>query len=420
VPDSPQIIYLKEQSFRPAALPAEDIAYLNALSFRFYPAAGEEAGREVAEWFVNPYEFVGHFQVPSGRIIAIEPKIDGANVFRMLAYVFTEGHYRYLRQEHVHYAPDTLLFEPLVSLFNELVRNRVRRGLVQDYVRREENLATFRGALSIRPHIQNNLARDNRIYCRFFEQTVDIQDNRLIKAALHHLLQFGGWTTRTTQELISNFHHFDSVTLEPSARHMWNQRQYHRLNDDYRPIHALARMFLAYSSISEKVGVHEFKGFLLNMNTLFEEFVQQAFERVARQAYVWAAIQKPEPLSRHPAAPDIQPDVTIRQGGAVMSIVDAKYKKDVGGPQNPDIYQVIAYGTVLKCPRTYLLYPHTELATEHDVPVLNSPIVVRTRRVDISTADCVINAETVARNITMGCQQCRASVGNGESVRPLR
>jgi hypothetical protein len=31
-------------------------------------------------------------------------------------------------------------------------------------------------------------------------------------------------------------------------------RGYHRLNDDYRPIHELCRMFLRYSSISEGVG----------------------------------------------------------------------------------------------------------------------------------------------------------------------
>ena len=74
-------------------------------------------------------------------------------------------------------------------------------------------------------------------------------------------------------------------------------------------------------------------------------------------------------------------------------------------PRNPDIYQVVTYGTVLKCPRTYLMYPHTELDTEHDFRILNSPITVHTRRINISTPDCVRAAETIARDIVTECER---------------
>jgi 5-methylcytosine-specific restriction endonuclease McrBC regulatory subunit McrC len=164
-------------------------------------------------------------------------------------------------------------------------------------------------------------------------------------------------------------------------------------------------MFLASTSISEKVGAHEFNGFLLDMNRLFEEFVQQAFISVVRYTTASAGIQKPEPLSMNPVAPIIKPDVTIREGAAVVSIVDAKYKRDAAGPQNPDIYQVVTYGTVLKCSRTYLMYPHTELDTEHDFRILNSPIIVHIRRINISIPDCVRAAETIAREIVTESQR---------------
>ncbi len=85
---------------------------------------------------------------------------------------------------------------------------------MQDYLRRrDENLGSFREALNTNGHIQQNLGLDNRVHCRFFEQTVDVPDNRLVKSTLHRLLQFGGWTARTTQSLISNFHQFDAVTV---------------------------------------------------------------------------------------------------------------------------------------------------------------------------------------------------------------
>jgi 5-methylcytosine-specific restriction endonuclease McrBC regulatory subunit McrC len=107
----------------------------------------------------------------------------------------------------------------------------------------------------------------------------------------------------------------------------------------------------------------------------------------------------------NPVASMVKPDLTIRDRGAVFSIVDAKYKRDAAGPRCPDIYQVATYSTVLKCHRTYLMHPHTELDTEHDIRNLNSPITVHTRRINISTPDYVRAAETIARNVVTECQR---------------
>jgi 5-methylcytosine-specific restriction enzyme subunit McrC len=393
-------VYLKEQIFRPVLLPRQDSSYLTDIGFQveFTDAKGDTGESEFC--LVNPRELVGHFRLPSGRIAVIEPKIAAANVFRMLAYIYTAAHERFLRPETVEYARETFLFEPLVIFFNSLVANRVRRGLVQDYIRLAENLGSFRGALHVSNHILHNLGRDNAIYCRYFEQTVDIDDNRIIKSTLHRLLQMGCWTRRTTLDLISNAHQFDAVSLALYPHRILENRHYHRLNEDYQPIHALCKMFLDCSSISEKIGDLDFNGFLLDMNVLFEQFVQQVFEAALRHKALTIAIQKPELLSSIASyGIEIRPDVVIRDGLTVAAIVDAKYKKDAAGPKNPDTYQVITYGTVLECPRTYLLYPQTEVDSEHDIPVKNSGIVVRTRRVDISASDCVQKAEAVARAI---------------------
>ncbi len=63
---------------------------------------------------------------------------------------------------------------------------------------------------------------------------------------------------------------------------------------------------------------------------------------------------------------------------------------------------MIAYGTVLRCPHVYLLYPKTEVDSERDIAVLNSPIVVKTRRVDISSPQAVKEAEALARAVVFG------------------
>jgi 5-methylcytosine-specific restriction enzyme subunit McrC len=398
-----QQITLKEQATQLAFLELGDMRCLERLRFQVTLAemsAIDDVEASIA-CFVNPTSCVGHFELPSGRIIIVEPKIEAASVFRMLGYVFTDKHRSMFRSEDVQYDSERLLFEPLVERFNELVNARTKRGLVQDYIRREDNLSVFRGALNPRDHVQH-LGRENRVHCRFFEQTVDIPDNRFVKATLWHLLQFGGWTPRTTQSLIRNLHQFDSVTLEPLRPQSLPNRHYHRLNDDYRPIHELCRLFAGCSSVSEHYGNVRFNGFLLDMNRLYEQFVQAAFINVSRRSKCRVAIQEPSALSVGLGSPKIKPDVTVWSAGGVAAVADAKYKKDFTAPQS-DIYQVITYGTVLNCPEVYLLYPQTEIDAEHDFPVLNSPIVVKTRQVDIAGPNAVTSAEALARNILAPC-----------------
>jgi 5-methylcytosine-specific restriction enzyme subunit McrC len=299
----------------------------------------------------------------------------------------------------VQYDSERLLFEPLVEQFNALVNARTKRGLVQDYIRREDNLSVFRGALNTKDHVRHNLGRENRVHCRFFEQTVDIPDNRFVKATLWHLLQFGGWTTGTTQALIRNLHHFDAVTLEPLRPQSLPNRHYHRLNDDYRPIHELCRLFAECSSVSEHFGRVRFNGFLLDMNKLYEQFVQRAFENVSRRSKQRVAVQEWHTLSLISRAPMLRPDVIVWSGDSVTAIADAKYKRDFAMPQNSDMYQVITYGTVLDCSDVYLLYPQTEIDSEREFPVFNSPIVVKTRQVDIASPNAVASAEALAKSI---------------------
>lgn len=398
---SDQLITLKEQETKRVFLELGDVRYLQRLRFQVIIAemsVADDAGASVA-YCVNPTSWVGHFALPSGRIIIVEPKIDAANVFRMLGYVFTDKHRSVLQSEDVQYDSERLLFEPLVERFNALVNARTKRGLVQDYIRREDNLSVFRGALNTRAHVQQNLGRENRVHCRFFEQTVDNPDNRFVKATLWHLLQFGGWTPRTMQSLVRNLHHFDPVTLEPLRPQTLPSRHYHRLNDDYRPIHELCRLFAECSSVSEHFGRVRFNGFLLDMNRLYEQFVQRAFENVSPRSKQRIAVQEWHTLSRVSQGPMLKPDVIVWSGDRATAVADAKYKRDFAMPQNSDMYQVITYGTVLDCREVYLLYPQTEIDFEREFPVVNSLIVVKTRRVDIASPNAVANVEALARSI---------------------
>ncbi len=352
------------------------------------------------DYVVNPNQYIGHFLLPSGTRVVIQPKVETSNIFRILAYIYAREHPDPFREAEVTYHPDQLLFEPLVELFNRLVAKRVRRGLYQNYQEHEENLLVFRGRLSAPQHIRNNLARPDHAFCRFTQNTHDVDDNQIIKWTLRFLLTVYPWSAPTVQALRANFHQFETVTLKHVSRTAFVNRHYHRLNEDYRLLHDFCRLFLEKASISEQGGRIRFRGFLLDMNQLFEQFVSTAFQVVGQASRLLVVSQSSAYLSLYPV--HIRPDITVRLGQRVVSIVDAKYKRRFDTYDNPDVYQMLAYATALNCPRTFLIFPASECEGEGPVEIVNSPVTIEIRRLDIKDPNCVAAAELVAKGILGG------------------
>jgi 5-methylcytosine-specific restriction endonuclease McrBC regulatory subunit McrC len=159
-------------------------------------------------------------------------------------------------------------------------------------------------------------------------------------------------------------------------------------------------LFLDSSTISERAGDVALKGFLLDMNKLYEDFVTQAFLTAAQGSDLVVKPQDADTLSVYPSlSVRIKPDITVRSGEGVVAVVDAKYKRTEGIFENHDFYQMIAYGTALACSEAYLVYPSTEWTDDRPVVVKNSPIAISIRRFDLSDARCVDLAEAVARDV---------------------
>lgn len=75
----------------------------------------------------------------------------------------------------------------LIVHFIACLQKVVSRGLKKDYVIREENLQSkVRGRIMIQKNLQKNVfpQRQDRVFCKFQEYTVDIPENRLLKKAL--------------------------------------------------------------------------------------------------------------------------------------------------------------------------------------------------------------------------------------------
>lgn len=206
------------------------------------------------------------------------------------------------------------------------------------------------------------------------------------------------WSDRTVRTLQANLHQFEPVSLRRTDHTAFDRRHYHRLNEDYELMHDLCRLFLDRASISEKRGRVRFRGFLLDMNELFEKFVTQAFVSVSRVTGFNVQAQKSRYMSEFESdfSVAIRPDVTVHYRGDVVSIIDAKYKRTLGTFENHDFYQMLAYGTSLNCPRTYLFYPTTEYDVEGRIQIRNAPVTISVRRINIGDKRCVDLAEEAA------------------------
>jgi 5-methylcytosine-specific restriction enzyme subunit McrC len=314
---------------------------------------GARSGYRV--YSVNPGCQVGHFRLESDlrRTVRIAPKVGISNVFSLLgaAYsYYSDPRDSPFRSESVDYGVDkTQILEPLVRHFNKAVKGLLQDGLLASYLEREQTVKVLRGRLAFSKHLAQNLVRQDRLYCRFFQAEVDIPENQVILWTLTLLNRTGEWSQDVRQTLQSHVLHFGGVSVRQFLPRQFPIFHYDRLSSRYREVHSWCRLFINLLSISDRPGKRAFNGYLLNMNLLFERFVVSLFER-ANEAVPLVSVQ---PQKRHHLTVDgrigVQPDLTLIGPNESSVVVDAKYKRTAGSEaaKHPDLYQVISYSVAL-------------------------------------------------------------------------
>ena len=140
-----------------------------------------------------------------------------------------------------------------------------------------------------------------------------------------------------------------------------------RLNAHYREVVALSRLILRHWAFEAERGGIRAAGFLMNMNTVFQEFVTQALRyelKVSEQT-----LRSDDRISRRVTLDDdgeirLKPDLTWWDGPTCTFVGDAKYKRaDDGHVPNADLYQLLAYATALDLPGGLLAYAQGEADT---------------------------------------------------------
>lgn len=328
-------------------------------------------------YLVNPQQWVGVLTLPSGGRLESRPKVPIGNLFYMLAVARDLP----FRDELTRVESVEQLLELVAAYFAGLVERRIALGLYREYVEREENLTVVRGRIAVAEDVRRNYVLRHRTYCRYAELTWDIPENGVIRQVVRLL---SGWDFRPPVRL--RLAHLDAALAEVAPAELpvsaLDGFVYHRLNEAYRELHALCRLFLEGSSLHEEAGPHALPTFLLDMNALFEGFVTRLLsERAAPPVVVREQVD--DHLDRGRAVV-IRPDIVVYRGGGPILIADCKYKlPNPGRLVAADVYQMLAYCTAIAVPRGLLIYPRHMAPSAVEIAVRNTGTVVRGVSIDL-------------------------------------
>ena len=258
------------------------------------------------------------------------------------------------------------ILEILIRLFCDRLWQSIRRGMVRRYESRTDNLTVLRGRLSVTDQIRHNLARPDRLACVFDEFSENNSLNQALKAALRVLSKVAQSQSnqRNIAELIFCFQDVDDV---PPATIKWGLTSTNRLSVRYKPLLALARLFIEGKSPDVVSGAGEGFALLFDMNELFERYVGVIARRVFGAQGLTVSLQGPKRhLARHANGNpvfELRPDIVASHDGQTAFIIDTKWKrlKEAEyreGVTSADVYQMFAYATQYIAPDVVLLFPH--------------------------------------------------------------
>lgn len=255
------------------------------------------------------------------------------------------------------------LVEAIVPAFVHHVRRAIARGVQQGYRTVDESSLTLRGRLRIGDQILRRFGPMPPAEITYDDFTVDIELNRIVRAATQRLLRLRLRSTASRAALRAIDARLDAVSLEAYDPRRLPLVTFNRLNERYRPAVGLAKLILRSTSFDLGHGGVPASAFLVDMNRAFEDFVVEAL----REALGPLDGELVQGNRRHALFLDegerigLRPDLSIWQHGACRFVGDVKYKRVVSEDYaNADIYQVVSYAIATGLDKAMLIYASWE------------------------------------------------------------
>jgi 5-methylcytosine-specific restriction enzyme subunit McrC len=299
---------------------------------------------------------VGYIPFGSGLLIRIQPKVGIHNIFRMLEVAYRLKSFQW-RDGLVDVSDLADIFERLASILARRVLDRGRKGLHRSYVETRDDLQLIRGRVDTRETSLSLLKGVLAVRCEFEEHTSDIDDNRILLYTLSLLSRMSMRRIDVRKEVNGARRLLQgAASLRVVGASECVHRVYNRLNEDYRPLHALCRFFLHHTGPALSSGKKSLIPFTVEMPGLFELFVSE-----------WLKTKVPPNIlvrSQHKAVLDsagslfFRVDIALfdRSSDRCIAVLDTKYKS-AEIPSESDIQQIVAYAVKMGASNGYLIYP---------------------------------------------------------------
>jgi 5-methylcytosine-specific restriction enzyme subunit McrC len=346
-------IYLKEFEKRSGVrLNASERDLLRKLapSVTVEPSIGSEGAYDL-----TPGSWVGSINLGSTSII-IYPKIHVSRVLFLILYSMDDVGWR---DEDFEFAEERDLIEALAVAFSYRLKRLASHGLLRGYRGEQAALPMVRGRILFEQQLRNRYGAFLPVELAFEEHTADIEENRILRAAIQALRRGNIRSTGANIVLQRLDHDFDGVNHVSYSGNTVPRINYTRLNEHYRPAVELARRILGNRSISLNHGIQSGSAFLVDMNRIFEDFLFVALKNTA----AFSSLDLVQGCTGHELKLDeegkytLLPDISCWAGDFCRFIADAKYKDiDSKEPPNADICQMLAYCTATKLQSGLLIY----------------------------------------------------------------
>lgn len=322
-------------------------------SLRESPLVNATPTVERDRWSIAPAGFVGVARV-AGVELWIAPKIPIARLFFLIG--FTRDH-RGWREEDLQLHEDEDLIAALATAFARQADRATRQGLLQGYRVEEDSSPVLRGRVRTADQLKRRFGFPLPLEIRYDEFGVDIAENQLLRSAAAVLLRIPGIGLHSRRMLLHLMRLTADVTpLSPGDRlPTWQPT---RLNARYQVALRLAELALRGASIEQADGAIAVNGFMLNMASVYEDFVTVALGEALTRRDGICRPQERWHLDEDDAVP-MRPDLVWYSNGTgePSAIIDAKYKAEKpSGFPNADLYQMLAYCTVAGLNRGHLVY----------------------------------------------------------------
>jgi 5-methylcytosine-specific restriction enzyme subunit McrC len=336
---------------------------------------------------VSTAQYVGTIVLPEVSVL-IRPKVGLANLLYLLE---PDGQAIDLQPETFRFKATPEVVPAFATLVAATIERAIGRGLLRSYRTESESLMVLRGQIDF-PNRARRAWSEVPVPCVFDEFTADNLENRFVLAAVRRLLRTPSVASTTRQRLAQQQLRLEEVSMVHVEPDVVDRVVYTRLNRHYRPALSLCRHVIDATSIVDETGKAGASSFLLNMNKVFERFLEVRL----RQALLGRLEVVGQDQSRldEGGSVGVQPDLLFLRDGRAVFVGDAKYKltKTGLGPES-DVHQLLAYATAYGLAEGVLVYVKDGAAQPRELRVRNSNKVLWTWPIDLTGDRTAIDRE---------------------------